>query len=240
MTPMSVSIDETERQRAYYSRTASAYDESHLHEGDAHFFALCWLSSIIEYTGAKSVLDIGSGTGRALHFLAERHPKLRLLGIEPVAALRDRAYERGVPRDRLVAGDALGLTGEANSFDIVCEFGALHHIRDHKQAAREMARVASLGVFLSDGNNFGQGSFFSRSLKQMLHVVGLWPIAKFLKSGGKGYEYSEGDGVYYSYSVFSSLPVVRAKFPIVHQLNTSPAGANLYRTASSLAVFARK
>ncbi|MGB6553644.1 MAG: class I SAM-dependent methyltransferase, partial [Candidatus Binataceae bacterium] len=73
-------MNETELQRAYYSKTASAYDESHLHEGDAHFFALWWLSSIIEYTGAQSVLDIGSGTGRALRFLAGRHPKLSLLG----------------------------------------------------------------------------------------------------------------------------------------------------------------
>lgn len=233
-------MNETELQRAYYSKTASAYDESHLHEGDAHFFALWWLSSIIEYTGAQSVLDIGSGTGRALRFLAGRHPKLSLLGIEPVAELRERAYAQGVSRDCLVAGDALRLAGDANSFDIVCEFGALHHIRDHQRAAGEMARVAALGVFLSDGNNFGQGSFLSRSLKQMLHATGLWPIANFIKSRGKGYEYSEGDGVYYSYSIFSSLPLVRAKFPIIHQLNTSPAGANLYRTASTVAVFARR
>ncbi|MGB6089417.1 MAG: methyltransferase domain-containing protein [Candidatus Binataceae bacterium] len=240
MTPMPASINETELQRAYYSKTASAYDESHLDEGDAHFFALWWLSAIIEYTGAKSVLDVGSGTGRVLRFLAGRHPKLRLLGIEPVAELRDRAYQQGVPRDHLVAGDALGLADATDSFDIVCEFGALHHIRDHKQAAGEMARVASLGVFLSDANNFGQGSFSSRCLKQMLHAVGLWPIAKLIKSRGKGYEYSEGDGVYYSYSIFGSLPVVRVKFPIIHQLNTSPAGANLYRTASTVAVFARR
>lgn len=240
MPPMLESMNETELQRAYYSKTASAYNESHLHEGDEHFFALWWLSSIIEFTAARSVLDIGSGTGRALRFLAARHPKLRLLGVEPVAELRDRAYEQGVARDLLVAGDALCLGGEADSFDIVCEFGALHHIRDHKRAVGEMARVAASGVFLSDSNNFGQGSFSSRSLKQMLNAIGVWPLAKFIKSRGKGYEYSEGDGIYYSYSIFSSLPVVRAKFPTIHQLNTSPAGANLYRTASTVAVFARK
>ena len=71
-----------------------------------------------------------------------------------------------------------------------------------------------------------RGRFFEEP-QAILHAVWLLPIAKFLKSGGKGYEYSEGDGVYYSYSIFSSLPVVRAKFPIVHQLNTSPASVNL-------------
>jgi SAM-dependent methyltransferase len=231
-------MNEVELQAAYYARTADAYDGTHVHEQDEHNFALYWLSSLIEHFTVKSVLDIGSGTGRVPLFLSRHHPLVRVVGVEPVAELRRKGYEKGLLKEQLITGDATNLPFTANSYDMVCEFGALHHIRDHRRAASEMARVAKMGIFLSDGNNFGQGSYLSRAIKQGLRVSRLWPLANLVKTRGRGYHFSEGDGVHYSYSVFDSSSIVKQKFPRVHQLNTGAAGPNLYRTASHVAVFA--
>ncbi len=34
----------------------------------------------------------------------------------------------------------------------------------------------------------------------MLWAARLWPLVNFVKTKGKGYHYTEGDGVLYSYS----------------------------------------
>jgi hypothetical protein len=49
-----------------------------------------------------------------------------------------------------------------------------------------------------------------------------------------------GDGLFYSYSVFDSLPLVRSPGAAVHMMYTKPSGANLYPTANHLAVLAVK
>ena len=60
----------------------------------------------------------------------------------------------------LIDGNATALTFADNSFDLCVEAGVLHHIKDDQQAVREMCRVASKGVFLSDDNHLGAGSIF--------------------------------------------------------------------------------
>jgi hypothetical protein len=69
-----------------------------------------------------------------------------------------------------------------------------------------MLRVARRAVFLSDNNRFGHGPFVSRLLKLALYRTGLWSTVNRIKTGGRGYRISEGDGLSYSYSVYDSLP----------------------------------
>ena len=233
-------MDEIALQRKYYEDTASKYDSIHLNENDNHFFSLELLSAYIRFHGVKSVFEIGCGTGRSLVYLRERFPELRLAGVEPSSSLRELAWNKGVPRDVLRDGDATALAEGDDEYDLVCEFGALHHIKDVNRAVREMCRVARLGVFISDANNFGQGGPFARFVKQALRATGLWPVANFIKTRGKGYTFTEGDGVAYSYSVFDSLPIVREKFPAVFYTNTEPCDGDMYRGAGHLSVFARK
>jgi ubiquinone/menaquinone biosynthesis C-methylase UbiE len=233
-------MSEVEAQRAYYARTAGQYDAMHVEEGDEHFRALDWLSSLIAQNRFESLLDIGSGTGRALRYLKERQP-IRYLGVEPVEALRTAGHTKGLAEKELVDGNALALDFADDSFDVVSEFGVLHHIKDHRKAVAEMCRVAKHGVFLSDSNNFGQGSPLVRFVKQSINALGLWPAFDLLMTRGKGYHWSEGDGVFYSYSLISDLPVVRRKFPRLHFLSTMAAtGPNFYRQAPHLAVFATR
>jgi hypothetical protein len=48
-----------------------------------------------------------------------------------------------------------------------------------------MLRVANKAIFILDANNFGQGSWPSRSIKQALNALSLWPLAVLVKSGGE-------------------------------------------------------
>lgn len=226
-------------QSGYYARTASDYDAAHVHGDDEHAMALGWLAAMIEQRGYVSVLDVGSGTGRVLHYL-KRVAGLELRGVEPVAALREVGHRGGLSESQLVEGDALALAFEDNSFDLVCSFGVLHHIADHQRAVAEMTRVARKAVFISDANNFGQGSLRNRILKQALRALGLWRAYDYARTGFKGYHFSEGDGVFYSYSMFDDLPVIEAKFPDQYWMSTRPSGANLFRSAQTLALLCVK
>ena len=217
--------------------TGAHYDRLHVDPRDEHAKALGWLGVIIDQYAFQSLLDVGSGTGRALLYLKDR-PRLELKGIEPSQTMREIGYSKGLSECQLAAGDALSLAFDDNSFDIVCSFGVLHHIADHRRAVSEMCRVARRAVFISDANNFGQGKFASRIIKQMLNAVGVWKIFDYIRTGFKGYHYSEGDGVFYSYSIHGDVPLLRLKFPHVYYLSTKPSGPDLFRSASTLAVFA--
>jgi hypothetical protein len=100
--------------------------------------------------------------------------------------------------------------------------------------------VAKRAIFISDSNNFGQGSAPARAVKQIANSLGLWPIIDFIKSRGKGFILSEGDGVSYSYSVFNNYSQIRRACESVYLLNTQDAGVNLYRTAASVALLGVK
>jgi ubiquinone/menaquinone biosynthesis C-methylase UbiE len=121
-------------QRSYYRATAAQYDEMH-GEDPAHTFALSFLTSVVDHLQAHSILDVGVGTGRVRAFLAEKRPETNVIGIEPVLELRERGYEKGVPRSSLIEGLADALPSESKSFDLVCAFGVMHNLVDPSKAA---------------------------------------------------------------------------------------------------------
>src|SRR5262249_13149641 len=63
-------------------------------------------------------------------------------------------------------------------------------------------------VFVSDANRFGQGSWLGRRAKLVLSRVKLWPLVNLIKTGGRGYTITPGDGLAYSYSVFDSYDLL--------------------------------
>lgn len=230
---------EADAQRRYYADTASRYDRMHVSEDDEHFFALRYLDGACDFHKVTTVLDIGAGTGRVARFLKGRNPKLHITSVEPVRELREIGHASGLSTEELVDGDATRLAFRDDQFDLVCEFGVLHHIRHPERAVREMLRVGRIGIFLSDCNNFGHGSSGSRLAKQLLNALGLWRLADFVKTRGKGYTISEGDGLAYSYSVFNDYRTISEQCH-TFVLNTVPAGINPYRTASHVALLAIK
>lgn len=96
---------EVENQRRYYQATAESYNQMHVDNNDGHFFALSLLPGFIDHLEIESILDIGSGTGRAVKYIYQKFPNIRIMGIEPIAELREIAYSSGIPESALLNGD---------------------------------------------------------------------------------------------------------------------------------------
>ena len=234
-------IDEIDIQKNYYKRTADQYEKWHTADEDSeHYFALSCLAGLANYLKIESILDLGSGTGRSVKYLKKICPKIKVIGIEPVKELREVAYSQGVAKEELIDGDATKLNFRNSEFDLVCEFGTLHHIKNNKLVVDEMLRVSKKAIFISDNNNLGEGSKVKRSIKQILYALGLWKLVNFIKTNKKGYTLSEGDGLAYSYSVFRNYRQIKSSCKSVHIINTKDADINLYRTATHIALLGIK
>ncbi len=209
-------------QRHYYERTAAAYDSWHVRDDDEHGAALTRINEALVRIGASTVLDVGAGTGRGIRFLTSAQPGLEVHGVEPVDALRERAVENGVPSERLSAGTGERLPFPDRSFDAVMALGVLHHVPDPAPVVAEMQRVARQAVFISDNNRFGRGSASVRLLKLLLAKLRLWPLAFRIRTLGRGYVVTEGDGIAYSYSVYDSVGQFRGWAERVEIVATAP------------------
>ena len=228
-------------QREYYRKTAASYQQRHVGAQDEHALALDVLIAFARHLQVNgSFLDVGAGTGRAMHALATAFPGARIQGIEPVAELREQArLLHGFTFPQLEQGDALHLPFPDNSFDWVVETGVLHHIFEWRRATAEMIRVARHGVLISDSNNIGQVQPGFRQLKKIINQAGFWNLFVWLQTKGKMRKYSEGDGVYYSFCAFDVLPLLRSKFPQIHAMNTQGSvSADLLTSVSHLALIA--
>ena len=126
------------------------------------------------------------------------------------------------------------------AFDLVCEYGALHHIPRPTLAVWEMLRVAKKAVFISDCNNFGQGSAPARAIKQIINAFGLWKVADYIKTGGKGYTLSQGDGLAYSYSVYNDYKLISDSCCEILIFNTLGKSVNHYRQSSHVGLLGIK
>jgi SAM-dependent methyltransferase len=197
---------ERQAQRAYYASTAERYESTHVGADDEHSRALRYGVALMRAHQVGTVLDVGTGTGRAVRGLQEAG--FRAVGVEPVRELIEAGVRLGTDAHALVRGDGARLPFRDGSFDAVCEFGVLHHVRDPRPLVREMLRVARKVVLLSDTNRFGRASMKSRIVKLALWKLGMWPLAYALWTRGKGCDVSECDGVAYSYSVYDSLDQV--------------------------------
>lgn len=231
---------EIKMQRDYYARTANVYEDLHVQDDDEHYFALAWMAALIGQYGYRSVLDVGAGTGRGLFYLKAMFPGLRVVGVEPSSELRKVGHDKGLNHEELIDGDALNLAFADGTFDLVCEFGVLHHVKYPRQMLGEMLRVSTSGLFISDDNHFASGSLPNQVTKRLLRSMHLWKAAYWLRTGGKCYGISEGDGLSYAYSVFDDYDFIRERCKQVHMLNTRGIGADLFRSARNVALFACK
>ncbi len=198
-----------EIQRKYYMDTAARYEQMHEHEGSGDPLAKEFIHSILRMIDARSVLDVGTSTARGLRDLKKALPNGLVCGIEPVAALLEQAVQNGNTADGLVVqGSGAALPFADSSFDAVCEFAVLHHVADPNAVVKEMLRVAKKAVLILDSNRFGQGSRAARLIKLGLYKSKLWGAYNYLRTSGKGYLITEGDGVSYSYSVYDSFDLI--------------------------------
>jgi ubiquinone/menaquinone biosynthesis C-methylase UbiE len=198
-----------EIQRRYYAETAERYELMHRHEGSDDPKTREMILSVLRPLGIRSWLDVGSANGRGLPDLADALPEAFVCGAEPVAALVQQGVAAGLAKKvSLMQASGEALPCPDSSFDVVSEFSVLHHVPNPTSVVKEMTRVARKAVVIVDSNRFGQGSMPSRWLKLSLYKLGLWRAFNFVRTGGKHYQISEGDGLFYSYSVYDSFEVL--------------------------------
>lgn len=198
-------MDNKEIQKKYYEQTVSDYDIAHAGEHSAINIAVQYILFWAAMYDYSSFLDVGCGTGRAIKSFLVANPDVAIQGVEPVEAMVRQAIEKnGIPEGLISVGNGDVLEFHDGTFDAVCEFAVLHHVKQPDAIVSEMKRVARKAIFLVDSNRFGQGSLLSRYTKLILYKVGLWKIFNYMRTGGKGYMISEGDGLFYSYSVYDS------------------------------------
>jgi ubiquinone/menaquinone biosynthesis C-methylase UbiE len=195
-----------EVQRQYYTDTAEQYDEMHAHEAGDDYANMKFICSLMRMIDVRTVLDVGAGTGRVIRHLLDNLPGLQVRGIEPVSALIEQATQKnGISHGTIIQGIGESLPFDDASFDVVCSFAILHHIENPHAVVHEMLRVARHAVIIVDSNRFGQGRWSIRLLKLLLYKLRVWRLVNYLKTRGKGYLVTEGDGLAYSYSVYDSF-----------------------------------
>jgi ubiquinone/menaquinone biosynthesis C-methylase UbiE len=200
-----------EIQRKYYADTAARYEEMHEQESAGDPFLTDFVVATLRMLALRSVLDVGTASGRTLRTLKTAVPELFICGIEPVAALLKQAVSLGNAGSGVIVqgkGDALPFAD--NSFDAVCEFAILHHVEQPHVVVGEMLRVARKAVIISDSNRFGQGPMWMRFFKLVVYKIGLWGVFNYVRTGGKRYQITEGDGLAYSYSVYDNFDQLAA------------------------------
>ena len=194
--------------REFFAQKAAGYDAAPVHTADEHTQALGRIAAMARDLQCSSILDVGCGTGRAIQQLARELPGVRLCGMDFSFEMLEQGRKKKIARADLLQCDGYHLPLRDATFDAVCEFALLHHVRHPNQVVAEMCRVARKAVFLSDHNRYGQGSLPERLLKLALRGVGLMDFAFYIRTGGRGYGPYEGDGLSYSYSVFDSYPLL--------------------------------
>ena len=213
------------RQRAYYAETAERYDTAHMQQDDEHHVALRHVAFYLKWIGARSVLDTGCGTGRALRFLREELPDAYVRGNDPSKDLLQIAIrDHGVPAEMLDCCTSEQLPYGDSSFDAVVATGVLHHVPEPEKVVDEMLRVARSAVFISDCNIYGQGGRAAGIAKRLLFRAHVLKPLNWIRRGGHLWYWSAGDGIAYSYSVFDSIPQLRKNCPWIIVTPTQPSG----------------
>lgn len=223
----------TDRQKQHYTDTSQRMADLDTIEIE-HHHGISLMTGMARQYGWESFLDVGAGSGRGIIHLKKYLPNARVIGVEPVEALREEGYKGGIAPDTLITGDALELDFPNESFDVVYATGILHHIATPRPAIAEMIRVAKHAVILSDLNNFGCGSKFQRLLSHSLRTLGLWKAFQWIKNGGKFDKFSLGDGVFYSYSLFDEIAWLNKSGCTTYFLTTAPTRGNPFWDTSHI------
>jgi SAM-dependent methyltransferase len=110
-----------------------------------------WLKAFRELAGdrrIRTVVDVGSGTGRFTPALADEFGA-DVIGVEPSAKMREVAHiESSHPLVSYTPGHAADLPLDDASADLALMFLVWHHVPDRDAAARELARVLRPGARL--------------------------------------------------------------------------------------------
>lgn len=144
--------------------------------------------------GDAQVLDLATGTGDLAILVAETHPTVEVVGLDPSAGMlevgRQKVHDRDLTgRIRMVQGRAEELHFDDDQFDGVCMAFGIRNAEDRGKALREMGRVTRPGgriaiLELSEPRGI-LGPLARFHVHQVVPRLGAW------LSGAKEYRYLE-------------------------------------------------
>jgi ubiquinone/menaquinone biosynthesis C-methylase UbiE len=206
--------DHLQRMADYYSRTGHQYNSWHCdrNNSSSHNFAVREIATTMREVCATTLLDVGCGTGRGVRAALDLGYDATGLDISPnLLAIAHR--ELAIPESRLILGDATNLPFPANSFDVTCILGALHHSAQPHRIIAEMIRVTKKAIIVSD-----EANHFSGGVKQVLLWLGLFqPVYRLIfrrpPRTHRRQTNSEEDGPTFIFSLEEIIPLLKSHFP---------------------------
>lgn len=127
------------RSRAYYDDFSAGYERERGH-GYHHMLDTLELTVAAPLAAGRDVLEAGCGTGLILRELA-RHGR-HACGFDLSPGMVEVARRRGL---QVVLGSVTDIPFADESFDLVCSFKVLPHVRDIQRALAELMRVTRPG-----------------------------------------------------------------------------------------------
>ena len=131
---------------AYFAERAADWDRIRLlHAPDERVERA--ILALLKGVKPRSVLDLGTGTGRMLELLASEAE--RAVGVDQSAAMlslaRERLEQAGLRQAQLRQGDIFAPPVERDAFDLVVIHQVLHFLDDPARALQEAARMLRPG-----------------------------------------------------------------------------------------------
>jgi ubiquinone/menaquinone biosynthesis C-methylase UbiE len=171
----------------YFRRHAAEWDRIRkLHVAEAEVEeAIC---TVLDSAPIRSLLDLGTGTGRMLELFAAKIERgLGLdLSLDMLALAREHLDQAGLKNCSVRYGDIYDLALPQDSFDVVIIHQVLHFLDDSGRAIREAARVLRPGgrllvidfaphdlEFLRDAHAHRRLGFAVETVTQWLQSAGL-------------------------------------------------------------------
>lgn len=201
------------RMTEFYERTGSKYNKWHWNPSyvSSHDFAVAELLRTMSEVQAKSLLDVGCGTGRATRAALDKG--YEATGLDISSSLLDIAHrEMGIPRECLIVGDATQLPFPAESFDFGCVLGALHHSAQPAKIISELIRVCRKGIIVSDEANHFPGGIKELLLKTGLFKPVYWMLFRRRPRTERRATLSDDDGPAFVFSMEEVIPDLRSHF----------------------------
>ncbi len=129
---------------AVHSKLASLYAKTEPHFRPENLAVVDGtLKRLAAETAAKSLLDLGCGTGFIIN-LAKHHVQ-RVVGVDVTRAMLDQVDTSGPAQIELHEHDTGSFAVEAGSFDLVTAYSFLHHLYDMKPTLKTAADALRQG-----------------------------------------------------------------------------------------------
>jgi ubiquinone/menaquinone biosynthesis C-methylase UbiE len=143
----------SEQKRAFFNQMAHSWDDMQVAPeiaapGIRNFIQCAYLA------GARSILDVGCGTGILVPFLLYAYPRTKLmieLDFAEEMLKRNRAKFHNHRLVRL-AGDAMNLPLPDESIDVILCFNIAPHLGTGEEAFRDLFRVLAPGGIIAAGH----------------------------------------------------------------------------------------